>query len=366
MNWKKKLLCGLLAAALTVGLAACGNTPAASGTADPAPSGAASPAPSASQPAQSTTPEEPIKITVGESYRSEVWGAQYIAEALGYYEDEGLDVELISISGDSPAAALFAGDIQILFFGSEAVPMFNSKGQNCKIILGCNSRIGMSLVGSPSTTSLTDLKGKVVSAAESGSSPRAFVYSALSQAGLDPENDVTYVTMQVFASAAALAEEQIQCAYASGTLLDYMLGMGCNLLLDTSDPETHMAVLGSEDYTTHVAIATDEFIAQNPEAVQKFTNAVYRAILWIQNHSAEEIAEVLTPYFEGRGVEAATIQRMLDDQEYNPDGTITQTAYDAIIRQVKLAGWIEEDMDYSENVDDSFLKNAQANITPDA
>ena len=57
---------------------------------------------------------------------------------------------------------------------------------------------------------------------------------------------------------------------------------------------------------------------------------------------------------------------MLDDQEYNPDGTITQTAYDAIIRQVKLAGWIEEDMDYSETVDDSFLKNAQANITPDA
>ena len=36
-------------------------------------------------------PAEPIKIVVGESYRSELWGAQYIAEALGYYEEEGLD-----------------------------------------------------------------------------------------------------------------------------------------------------------------------------------------------------------------------------------------------------------------------------------
>lgn len=111
---------------------------------------------------------EPVKIVVGESYRSEVWGAQYIAEALGYYEEEGLDVELTTISGDSPSAALFANEIQFLFFGSEAVPMFNSEGQNCKILLGCNSRIGMSLVGSPSTKSVADLKGKVVSAAEPG------------------------------------------------------------------------------------------------------------------------------------------------------------------------------------------------------
>lgn len=363
MSWKKKLLCGVLSAALTLGLASCGNNPAGSGSGDPGSS--ASSSPSAAQPSESGASAEPIKITVGESYRSEVWGAQYIAEALGYYEDEGLDVELISISGDSPAAALFSGDVQFLFFGSESVPMFNTQGQGCKIILGCNSRIGMSLVGSPSTHSLTDLKGKVVSAAEPGSSPRAFVYSALSQAGLDPENDVTYVTMQVFASAAALTEEQIQCAYASGTLLDSMLEMGCNMLLDTSDPATHKAVLGSEDYTTHVAIATDDFIAQNPEAVQKFTNAVYRAILWIQNHSAEEIAEVLTPYFEGRGIEASRIQRMLDDHEYNPDGSITQTAYDAIIRLDQQAGWIDGAMDYSQNVDDSFLKNAQANITLD-
>ena len=305
---------------------------------------------------------EPVKIVVGESYRSEVWGAQYIAEALGYYEEEGLDVELTTISGDSPSAALFANEIQFLFFGSEAVPMFNSEGQNCKILLGCNSRIGMSLVGSPSTKSVADLKGKVVSAAEPGSSTRAFAYSALSQAGLDPENDVTYVTMQVFASAAALAEEQIQCSYASGSLLDYMVGMGCNVIVDTSDPETHKAVLGSEDYTTHVVIATDEYIKENPEICQKFVNAVYKAILWIQNHSAEEIAEVLTPYFEGRGVEAATIQQMLDDHEYNVDGTITSTAYDAMIRQDKTAGWITEDMEYSENVNDTFLKKAQKEI----
>lgn len=365
MKLRQKLLCGVLSATMLLSTAACGGDAAQSPTSSTAPVASAAPTPSA-VPAQTPEVTEPIKITVGESYRSEVWGAQYIAEALGYYEEEGLDVELTTISGDSPAAALFADNIQFLFFGSEAVPMFNAQGQNCKILLGCNSRIGMSLVGSPNTKSVADLKGGVVSAAEPGSSPRAFAYSALSQAGLDPENDVTYVSMQVFASAAALAEEQINCAYASGSLLDYMLGMGCNLLVDTSDPATHMAVLGSEDYTTHVVIATDAYIQENPEVVQKFTNAVYKAILWIQNSSAEEIAEVLTPYFEGRGVEPATIQQMLDDHEYNVDGTITETAYGAILRQDINAGWVDGEMPYNDNVDNSFLKNAQDNVKLDA
>ncbi len=356
---KKRVISALLGIVMVLSLAACGGN--AENTAGDKQESKEEEAAKPEEEKEEST--EPVKIMVGESYRSEVWGAQYIAEALGFYEEEGLDVELTSISGDSPTAALFSDQIQFLFFGSEAVPMLNAEGQNCKMLLGCNSRIGMSLVGSPSTKSLEDLKGKVVSAAEPGSSPRAFAYSALSQAGLDPENDVTYVTMQVFASAAALAEEQIQCSYASGSLLDYMLGMNCNILVDTSNPETHKAVLGSEDYTTHVVLATDDYIEKNPEVCQKFVNAVYKAILWIQNHSAEEIAETLTPYFEGRGVEAATIQQMLDDHEYNVDGTITTTAYDAIIQQDKTAGWITEDMEYSTNVDDTFLKNAQEEIT---
>ena len=351
---KKRVISGILSVMLLLSLTACssGSKTTSEG----------SKADTKTEETKKEENTEPTKIVVGESYRSELWGAQYLADALGYYKDEGLDVELTTISGDSPSAALFSNDVQFLFFGSEAIPMFNEENQGCKMLMGFNSRIAMSLVGSPSTKTVADLKGKVVSAAEPGSSPRAFVYSALSQAGLDPENDVTYVTMQVFASAAALAEEQIQCAYASGSLLDYMVGMGCNVLVDTSDPETHKAVLGSEDYTTHIVMATDDYIKENPETCQKFVNALYKAVLWIQNHSAEEIAEQLTPYFEGRGVEADTIQRMLDDHEYNVDGTITDTAYDAIIRQDKNAGWISGDMDYSENVDDSFLKKAQKEI----
>lgn len=309
--------------------------------------------------------EETIKLTVAESYRSDVWGAQYLAEALGYYEEEGLDVELTTIQGDSPAAALFADEAQILFFGSEAVPMFNQEGQECKILMGFNSRIGMSLVGAPEIKSISDLKGKVISAAESGSSPRAFAASVLSKNEIDPVNDVTYVSVSVPGSMAALASGEIQCAYASGSLLQAMIAQGNNLLADMSNPEEHKKYLGSEDYTTHVAIATDKFIKENPEAVQKFTNAVYKAILWMDQASAEEIAEKLTPYFEGREEDPKEIQRQKDEGEFNSTGDITDTAYDAIISQVKNAGWISEDMPREENVDDSFLKNSQKNVKLD-
>ena len=294
---KKRVISGILSVMLLLSLTACGSgnkTTSEDSKAD-----------TKTEESKKEENTEPTKIVVGESYRSELWGAQYLADALGYYKDEGLDVELTTISGDSPSAALFSNDVQFLFFGSEAIPMFNEENQGCKMLMGFNSRIAMSLVGSPSTKTVADLKGKVVSAAEPGSSPRAFVYSALSQAGLNPENDVTYVTMQVFASAAALAEEQIQCAYASGSLLDYMVGMGCNVLVDTSDPATHKAILGSEDYTTHIVMATDNYIKENPETCQKFVNALYKAYVDVTGDTEHE------PMVIGGGTYAKSLKNII-------------------------------------------------------
>lgn len=61
------------------------------------------------------------KITVGEVAHSIFYVPQYVTHALGYFEDEGLDVDIILTSGtDKVTASLLSGDIQIGFCGSEA------------------------------------------------------------------------------------------------------------------------------------------------------------------------------------------------------------------------------------------------------
>ena len=60
------------------------------------------------------------KIKVAEVTHSLFYTPMYIADKLGYFEEEGLDVEIILTSGaNNVAAAVMSGDVQIGFCGSE-------------------------------------------------------------------------------------------------------------------------------------------------------------------------------------------------------------------------------------------------------
>lgn len=61
------------------------------------------------------------QVKVAEVAHSIFYAPQYIADSLGYFEEEGLDVEIILTSGaDKVTAAVLSGDVQIGFSGSEA------------------------------------------------------------------------------------------------------------------------------------------------------------------------------------------------------------------------------------------------------
>ena len=61
------------------------------------------------------------KITVAEVAHSVFYAPQYVAHGLGYFEEEGLDVDIILTSGaDNVMAAVLSGDAQIGFSGAEA------------------------------------------------------------------------------------------------------------------------------------------------------------------------------------------------------------------------------------------------------
>lgn len=65
--------------------------------------------------------KEQTKVKVAEVTHSIFYAPQYAAHALGYFEEEGLDVELNLVPGaDKVTAAVLSGDVQIGFCGSEA------------------------------------------------------------------------------------------------------------------------------------------------------------------------------------------------------------------------------------------------------
>lgn len=89
------------------------------------------------------------KIKVAEVTHSVFYTPQYLAHALGYFSDEGLDVEIILTPGaDKVTAAVLSGDVQIGFCGSEATIYVYNGGENDYLVnfAGLTKRDGSFIV----------------------------------------------------------------------------------------------------------------------------------------------------------------------------------------------------------------------------
>lgn len=113
------------------------------------------------------------KVKVAEVAHSIFYAPQYAAHALGYFEDEGLDVEIILTSGaDNVAAAVMSGDVQIGFCGSEQTIYIYNKGAKDYLInfAGLTKKDGSFLVAREENKNfkVSDLKGKYIIAGRTG------------------------------------------------------------------------------------------------------------------------------------------------------------------------------------------------------
>lgn len=107
------------------------------------------------------------KVTVAEVAHSVFYAPQYVADSLGYFKDEGLDVEIVLTSGaDNVMAAVLSGDVQIGFSGTEATIYVYNGGEKDYVMTfaGLTQKDGSFLISREKYDNfkLEDLKGKSV------------------------------------------------------------------------------------------------------------------------------------------------------------------------------------------------------------
>ena len=145
------------------------------------------------------------KIKVAEVAHTVFYAPQYVAKGLGFFEEEGLDIELILTPGaDKVSAAVLSGDVQIGFSGSEAcIYVYNAKEKDyLKTFAQLTQKDGTFLVSREKIDSfkLDDLKGKSVIGGRKGGMPEMTFEWALRQNGIDPVNDLDIDTSIAFAA----------------------------------------------------------------------------------------------------------------------------------------------------------------------
>lgn len=107
------------------------------------------------------------RVKVAEVTHSVFYAPQYVADALGYFEEENLDVDITLVAGaDKVTAAVLSGDVQIGLCGSEATIYVYNQGEKDYLInfSSLTKRDGSFIVSREKIDhfSLKDLKGKTI------------------------------------------------------------------------------------------------------------------------------------------------------------------------------------------------------------
>ncbi|MFD8500733.1 ABC transporter substrate-binding protein [Amycolatopsis sp. NPDC059657] len=261
-----------------------------------------------------------------------------LADRLGYYRDEGLQVKLEDMqSGSKALQALQGGSVNVASGYYDHTIQMQAKGRVATAFVGMLRLPSLALVVSPKSgrpiNSIADLRGATVGVTSPGSSTDFFLKYLLVRHGLAAD-DASVAAIGGDASAVAAVEQgKVDAAVMvepSISLLRQRAG-DLRILADTHTAEGLRAEFGVDNYAASVLYSTGEWLAANTGTARKLASAIVRTLQWIDQHSPTEIAERMPPEYTAgdREVYIAAIERM--KESFSKDGIIhtdgAQTAY---------------------------------------
>ncbi len=236
------------------------------------------------------------KIKLAEVTHSIFYAPQYVAINEGYFEDEGLEIELILTPGaDKVMAAVLSKDVDIGFSGSEATIYVYQNGEKdyVQTFAGLTQKDGSFLVARKKYDNfkLEELKGKYVIGGRAGGMPEMTFEWALRQNGIDPQKDLIIDTSIAFAA--------MQGAFIGGTG-DFVTLFEPNATSVEKEGLGYVVAYigelgGNVPYTAYNA--RKSYIENNPKIIKSFCNAIQKGLDYVKNNDPETIAQKIISFF---------------------------------------------------------------------
>ena len=261
-----------------------------------------------------------------------------IARALGYFKDEGLDMEFIDFgSGAKGAQALIAGNTDFVSGAYEHTIDLQAKGMAMVGVVGMARYPGYVLVVPKSKAgtikSVADLKGKAIGVSAPGSATQVFAVRALMKVGLKKE-DASYVGVGLGPTAVAAARAgQIDAIVTQDPATTEMWD-DVVPLLDSRDEAGTVAAYGG-DYILDGLYTTWAFVNANPRTTQAVVSATIRAMLWLSKTPLDDIvAKVPSEYVKDKAQYKRMLTANLSSMQF--DGRISPAAAQNALESVLM------------------------------
>lgn len=329
-----RVLSGVLAGTLALSLSACGSSSSAdSSAADGA----------------SDSGTTHLRLIYSPSLCA---APMYIAIENGYFEDEGLDVEQVTVDAAHVSEAIGADqvDVGMGLIGKLLQPLEN--GLPIKFTTGLHTGCTKLLVpGDSDIKSITDLKGKKIGVPGLADAATVVSKRSLSAAGIG----VTEQNMEVEFS--VYSRNDLPQALENGAVDAIALGdptasiaeeqYGLTALIDTAtDPDY------KDEYCCN-AFVTSKLTAENPAAAAAFTRAVQKASQWVQENPDETAKIIVDKQYISGDVDFCA--QILKTYNYKPS---VQGGYDALkqnAQELTEIGILKEGTDATKFADNAYM-----------
>ncbi|QXM05543.1 ABC transporter substrate-binding protein [Crassaminicella indica] len=303
------------------------------------------------------------KVRVAEVTHSVFYAPQYVAISEGFFKEEGLEIELINGQGaDKTMTALLSNQVDIGFMGPEAsVYVFNQGKDDYAVNFAqLTQRDGSFLVAREPMPSFTfkDLIGKTIIGGRKGGMPEMTLEYVLKKNNVFPGKDVNVRTDIQFAVMAG--------AFTGGEGDFVTLFEPVASKLEKTGAGYIVASIGEAGgyipYTCYCA--KKSFIEKEPETIQKFTNAIYKGMKWVENHTPEEIAKSISQQFPDADISilTAVAKRYKEQDTWKPDLILTEEGLNHMMDIIELAGELDKRAPYEKIVTTKFAKKAMESI----
>ena len=262
-----------------------------------------------------------------------------IAEQLGYFKAEGLEVTIVDFAGGSRALqAVVGGSADVVSGAFEHTVNMQFKGQRMRafVLQGAAPQIVLGI--NPKTMAgfktLADLKGKKVGVTAPGSSTNVMLNFVLAKAGLKP-SDVSVIGVGAGNGAvAAMRSGQIDAMSNLDPVITLLQRSGDLKIISDTRVVTESEKVFGGPMPAACLYAMQSFINSNPNTTQALANAIVRADKWIQKAGAADIIKTVPESFL-MGDRAVYIDAFLAAKgALSPDGMIpekgAQTAFRAL------------------------------------
>ena len=315
-------------------------------------------------PPASAAAAEKVKVTIPATALT--FAPLFLAKGIGFFAEEGLDVEIVDTPGARSVQAVLSKDADFSLAPGTYQISTHAQGQRLLSVASILTRNSINVVmhkaaaaerGITEKTPLAERIRALKGLKMSGVAPGSFSYQVLLyyilQAGLDPKTDVTLVGVgSSGALLPALEQRQIDVFATGVPIPDAAVHRGFGVMLVNNAMGEDPAF---QEFMMNVVMVRPDMVQQKPELVRRMVRALVRANRWIREHKPEEglpHVRAFVPRLDPPVIEAALRAVW---HGVPPDGRVTERAVELTQDFMLNIGAVKEKVPYAALVSNDFL-----------